>query len=117
VRRACAEDPNRQPPWTALYRETAPAALPCETRMEIDVGRAIAGKYELVRLLGRGSVARCGWHIVRVPPIDATSCDQDGDGYMAEGRCGGNDCCDTDPSANGLGCAASCGMSTQQGCR
>jgi hypothetical protein len=117
-----------------------------------------------------------------VPPPDATSCDQDGDGYIAEGACGGNDCCDTDPSANpgqvtfftsadhcgsfdyncngridyeyptnlscsgtsfncmggsgftgapacgslapfctcspsGLGCAASCGMSTQQGCR
>jgi hypothetical protein len=31
---------------------------------------------------------------------DANPCDKDGDGYLAEGACGGNDCCDTDHSAH-----------------
>src|SRR5215472_12325319 len=29
-----------------------------------------------------------------------TSCDQDNDGFLAVGVCGGIDCCDTDPSAH-----------------
>lgn len=32
---------------------------------------------------------------------DASSCDMDGDGYLAKGApCNGNDCCDTDATAN-----------------